>query len=120
MAGGVHGRIRCMAGGGVWQEEVCGRGRCVAGGGAWQGGSAWKGRYMAGGRGMHGRGVCMVGACMAGSMHGGEGMHGRRNGHWSGHYASYWNASLFYIPLGLISAHKGISHLVQVLCKNLL
>ena len=104
-----------MAGGGVWQGEVCGRRRCMAGGKCMEGEVHGRGQ----GACLEG-GVCMVGACMAGSMHGGEGMHGRRNGHWSGHYASYWNAFLFYIPLGLISAHKGISHLVQVLCKNLL
>ena len=41
-------------------------------------------------RGMHGRGVCV-----AGGMHGRRGsMHGRRDGHCSGRYASYWNAFL--------------------------
>ena len=37
-------------------------------------GRAWR-------RGMHGKGVC-----------GGGGMRGRRDGHCSGRYASYWNA----------------------------
>ena len=59
--------------------------------------------------GMHGRGVCMVGhaACMVGGgmcggghvrqrgVHGGGGVRGRRDGHYSGRYASYWNAFLF-------------------------
>ena len=58
--------------------------------------------------GMHGGGcvaggVCVHGgggACMAGGMHGGGHvwggiMHGRRDGHCSGRYASHWNAFLF-------------------------
>ena len=54
--------------------------------------------------GMHGRGACMEGgmcdrgACMTGGMHGG-GMYGRRDGHCSRQYASYWNAFLFDIQL---------------------
>ena len=52
----------------VWQEGgVCGRGVCMAGG-------------------MHVRGVCGRGVCMAG------GVRGKRDGHCSGWYASYWNA----------------------------
>ena len=42
------------------------------------------------------------GSCMAGGMHGGGGgvhgkgcVHGRKEGHYSGWYASYWNAFLF-------------------------
>ena len=35
------------------------------------------------GVGMHGRGACVAG-----------GMHGRRDGHCNGRYASYWNAFL--------------------------
>ena len=64
---------------------------------AWQGGAC-----VAGGVCMAG-GVCVAegGSCVAGgyawqeggAMHGG-GMHGRRNGHCSGRYASYWNAFL--------------------------
>ena len=58
------------------------------------------------GGGMHGKGhtwqaVCVVGACMAGGMCGKEGgvhgkgnMCGRRDGHCSGRYVSYWNAFL--------------------------
>ena len=45
---------------------------------AWQGGHAWQG-------------ACMVG----GGVHGKGGVHGRREGHYSGWYASYWNAFLF-------------------------
>ena len=50
--------------------------------------------------GMHGRGVCMTGGvCSRGHVwHGGVcvvgSMHGRRDGHCSGWYASYWNAFL--------------------------
>ena len=56
---------------------VHGTGACVAGG-------------------LHGRGMCMArghvwqGVCVAGGR-----MHGRRDGHCSGRYASYWNAFLF-------------------------
>ena len=35
------------------------------------------------------------GACKAG------GVHGRRDGHYSGRYASYWNAFLFFISLAM-------------------
>ena len=51
---------------------------------------------------MHGRWACVVGgqvwwgACMVG------GTHGRRDGHCSGLYASYWNAFLLYVHLSLI------------------
>ena len=54
---------------------------------------------------MHGREYAWQGACMAGGMCGGGvhgrghawqgGMHGRRDGHCSRWYASYWNAFLF-------------------------
>ena len=55
----------------------------VGGAHAW-----WEGACMAGGQhGWQGE-VCMVG---------GGGMRGRRDGHCSGRYASYWNAFLFYI-----------------------
>ena len=39
------------------------------------------------GGGMHGKGACMAGG----------GMRGRRDGHCSGRYASYWNAFLFQL-----------------------
>ena len=47
----------CMAGG------MHGRGTCMAGGHAWQGGMHDRG-------GMHGRGHVWQGVCMAGGMHG--------------------------------------------------
>ena len=85
----------CMAGG------MCGREACMAGGHAWQGEHAWwggmHGRWHAWWRGMHGgRGECVVGACMAGGMHG---THMPPNGYYeiqsmSGRYASYRNAFL--------------------------
>ena len=57
----------CVAGGGGMHG---GGGACVAGGHAWQG-------------------------CVVGEAYGGGGiMHGRRDGHCSGLYASYWNAFL--------------------------
>ena len=90
MAGGMHGRGVCMAGG-TWQwgacmtevcvaggmeggmeGGVCGRGACIAGGHAWQEGHAWQG-------GVHGGGVC-------GRYYEIRSMSGR--------YASYWNAFL--------------------------
>ena len=72
---------------------------------------------MCGKGGMHGKGACVGGACMVGGMHGGGmhggghawqggracmagematagGMCGRRDGHCSERYASYWNAYL--------------------------
>ena len=81
---------------------------------AWQGSHAWRGVHgrkvcMAGG--MHGRGVCVArgihdsGVCMARGVCGREvhgrgctwqgGMCGRRDGHCSGRYTSYYNAFLF-------------------------
>ena len=61
--------------------DICG-GLC-----AWQGGIHGGGMH---GRGVHGRGTCMAVGCVTG------GMHGRRDGHCSGRYASYWNAFLFH------------------------
>ena len=125
MVGGMHGRGACMAVGGA----------CMAvGGHAWQwggihgsGGHAWQW----GGACMAGEGACVaVGVCMAGGvcgsgghawwggvwrgghvwqmrcMRGGGGMCGRRNGHCSGWYASYWNAFLFEILFNIISGRK--------------
>ena len=75
--GGVRGRGHVWQGvcGGehVWQGAGCGR--CV-----------WQGVCVAGGvhgRGIHGRGVS-----------GSGGMCGRRDGHCSRRYVSYWNAFL--------------------------
>ena len=68
-------------------EGVHGGGACVVGG-------------------VHGRGACMVGAHVwQGCAWRGACMHGRRDDHCSGWYASYWNAFLFakylyhHIPL---------------------
>ena len=78
MAGGVCGRVVCMVG------------MCVAEGHGWWGcvhgrGCVWQ-------VGMHGRGcVWQGGACMAG------GIRGKRDGHCSRRYASYWNAFLFVL-----------------------
>ena len=78
VAGGVHSRGMCTAGGHAWQRDVCMMG-----------------------------GVCMAeGACMAdggmygkGGVHGMGGMCGRRDGHCSGQYASYWNAFLWLLMI---------------------
>ena len=78
--------VRNMHGGGhAWQGGMHGRGM-HGGGHAWQWG-------MCGGGGIHGRGHAWQGACMVG------GVHGRRDGHFSGRYASYWNAFLFFFAV---------------------
>ena len=69
-----------MAGGHCERGRVRGRGVCVVGG-------------------MHGRGACMVG--------GGGVVHGRRDGHCSGRYASYCNAFLFYVLFEIVENKKG-------------
>ena len=72
--GGMHGEGTCALKGGMCGE----RGHAwLKGGHVWQRGPVWYG-------GMHGRGMCVV-----------EGMHGRRDSHCSGWYASYWNTFLF-------------------------
>ena len=74
--GAMCGRGKCMVG------ACMARGVCVAGGHAWHGwGHVWQ------------EGACVVG----GSMHGRRctwqgGMCGRRDGHYSRQYTSYWNA----------------------------
>ena len=73
------------------------RGGECAGWGAWQGGAwwehAWQGACVAGGHAW--QGACVAeGACMAGGVRGKGAVHGRRDGHCSGQYASYWNAFL--------------------------
>ena len=89
----------CMAGG------MCGRGVCVAMGVCMAGvGACMAGECVAMGAcmagtcvvgGMHCRGVCVaMGVCMAGGMHVRGCVCGRRDGHCSGRYASYWNAFL--------------------------
>ena len=88
--GGVHGK---GGGGAVCGEEegVCMvKGVFVVKGG---GGHMWQKGGVCGKGDMHGRG----GTCVAGG-----GMHGRRDGHCSGRYASYWNAFLFrkdFVPV---------------------
>ena len=70
----------CPRGGGdVWQR---------VGGVHGKGGHAWQRACMGVTGGMHGMGVCVAGACMAG------GVCRKRDGHCSGRYASYWNAFL--------------------------
>ena len=67
----------------------------MAGGCAWQRGHKWQGVCVA-------EGACVVEACMAGGgMHvwWGGGTHGRRDGHCSGRYVSYWNAFLLHLRL---------------------
>ena len=104
MTGSMWGMVGCMCGGGVhgsghaWWGHAW-QGACMAQGHAWHGG-------MHGRVGVHGRGACVVGACMAwqgvcvvGDVHAthtppntmryGRSMHGR--------YASYWNAFLFLL-----------------------
>ena len=84
--GGHAGKGKCVAKG-----IMCGKGVCMVKGGVHRG-HAWQG-------------LCKVGACIVGGMHGGGlhggegGMHGKRDGHCSGRYASYWNAFLFPICL---------------------
>ena len=61
--------------------ECAGWGACR--GGMHGGGRAWQGACVA------------EGACMARGVRGKGAVHGRRDGHCSGQYASYWNAFLF-------------------------
>ena len=63
---------------------------------AWWG-HAWQEARVGGNgsRGVHGRGTHGRGHAWKGGKHGEEGMCGRRDGHCSGRYASYWNAFLF-------------------------
>ena len=82
MAGGA-----CVAEGHAWQG-VCMVGACMPGGHAWQGvcmarGCAWWGHMW--------QEAFMVWGVWC----------GRRDGHRSGRYASYWNAFLFIIENGL-------------------
>ena len=74
------------------QRGACVQGRHACKGYAWQGDVCGKGAHVAGGmhgRGMRGRGMCVARAHVAG------GHAFRKDGHWSGRYASYWNAFLF-------------------------
>ena len=92
----------CVAG------SMCGRG---GGGDEWQGdmhgmGCVWQG-------GMHGRGHVWWGHAWLG------GMCGRRDGHCSGRYASYWNAFLWcHCLLRLISTLRNPSDLETKKCRS--
>ena len=73
-------------------------GVCVAGRGMHGGG------LCGGGRGCAWQGTCVVGRCVAeGHVLGGAcisgGIHGRRDGHFSGRYASCCNAFLFWLKI---------------------
>ena len=94
----VHGVGMCMA-----KEACVAKGACMVEGDlCGKGEHAWWG-----GEGMHGmggvcsRGACIVGHAWQGGMHGGGracvawGPCGRRHGHCSGRYTSYWNVFLF-------------------------
>ena len=101
----------CMARGCAWLGgSMCDQGACMAGdlcagGHAWPGACGGWGECVVGG--MHAQGVCMAGqgcvcvcvcVCVAGGHAWlGGGMHGRRDGHCSGWYASYWNAFLLNV-----------------------
>ena len=77
--GGVHGREGVHGWGGMH-----GKGACVAG--VWQGEHVWQGASM--GERCHGGHAWQL----RHAWHGG--MHGRKDSHCSGQYASYWNAFL--------------------------
>ena len=86
-AGGMHGRGDMHGRGYVWHAggmqsgvHAWQRGACIA---KW--GHAWR-------RGMCCRGHAWWGACMAGGS-----VRGRRDGHCSRRYASYWNAFMLII-----------------------
>ena len=81
----MHGRGACMAG------RIHGRGACMAGECAWQGDMHGRGACMA--RGVYGGGHVWQGAGIVGEQ-AWQDMHGRRDGHCSRWYASYWNAFL--------------------------
>ena len=111
MAGG------CVCGGGhawqghVWQEGHVWQGVCMAGGHVWWGaciaGAACVAGEVCKTEGPCGRGHVWQGACVAG------GVHGRRDGHCRGWYASYWNPFLLFkdhytnIPVPLSVDNEG-------------
>ena len=66
--------------GGMYDREHVWQGTCVAGRHAWWG-CSWQG-------------VCMAGRCVAGDVG------GRRDDHYSGRHASYWNAFFFLSAIG--------------------
>ena len=90
MVGGLHGSKTFVAGGHAWQGGMCGWEACMARGHVWLGDMCGRGACMAGGCAW--QGVCMAGG-VCGGVHG-RGVCGRRDGHCSGRYASYWNAFL--------------------------
>ena len=65
--------------------------------------------------------VCVVGGVWQGvCMEGG--MHGRRDGHCSGQYASYWNAFLFIfvfqpVNVTLVQKKYALSHKIMVVVQ---
>ena len=80
--GGVYGKLRaCVVKGGHEWQGACVMVLYMVGRQAREGGMH--------GRGIHGRGHMWQGVCVAGSD-----MHGRRDGHCSRRYVSYWNAFL--------------------------
>ena len=86
MAEGVHGRAACMEG------DMHGRGH------AWWRGHVWWG-------GMHGGGMLGGGCAWQRGMCGrGGGLRGRRDGHCSRQYASYWNAFLLLLYIYIKSS----------------
>ena len=105
--GDIHGK-----GGMHGKGVMCGRGHTW--GGMCGGGMHGKGD-------MHGRGHAWQGhewqgLCMAGGMHGGEGRHGRRDGHCSGRYASYWNAFLFNLVFVKYICLTSVTHIKCGVC----
>ena len=55
---------------------------------------------------------------MAGGIHGNGGMRGRRDGHCSGWYASYWNAFLFSIVIFNRFLHRTKCAIVKVVLRS--
>ena len=111
MAGGMRGR-GCMVGayvaGGMHGRGMHGIGACVAGG------MHGRGSCGGGGRGHAWQGACKVGwyawqghawqgECMAGG-----GVHGRRDGHCSGRYASSWNVFLYVYKSKTLVKYPGV------------
>ena len=97
-------------GGRAWQGICMVGGVCVVGC-SWQGacvvGACMAGACVVGG-GMCGRGCVWQGVCVTGGVCGrGGGMRGRRDGHCSGRYASYWNAFLLHLGGHLQSSSGG-------------
>ena len=95
-----------MAGGMCMAEEYA----CLGGVHAREGGMCAWGACIPGVEcaclgGIHGRGHAWLG-----DMHGQGGMRGRRDGHCSGRYKSYWNAFLLFRSELINSGHKPVPH----------